>query len=160
MTRIKGASIWVTATLFAGLGCAPIPSKPAATPQQLAYLASIGQEPLEFEVTKDKAAEIWGRAQSFIGQYSSMKIQVATEFVLQTFNPISGQNVYTTTYGYSVTKTPLAETVRISVECSHGGFVNMFHSDKEDAALALQNAHILTHYLRTAELPYPGLISR
>lgn len=141
-------------------GCPSLQTRPAATPEQLSWLASVNQEPLEFDVTKEKAAELWGKAQVWITQYSSMKIQIATDYVLQTFNPPSGQHEYTPKYGYTVTKAPQGEGFHVAVECSYGGFVNMFHNDSQDRALAVQNAHIFAHYLRTGDLKYPNLIAR
>ena len=45
-----------------------------------AYLDRAMASPAEIIVTKAKSEEAWGRAQSFIGRFSDMKIQVGTEY--------------------------------------------------------------------------------
>jgi hypothetical protein len=117
-------------------------------PKQVEYLAKVNAFPLEFEVSKDIATDAWGRAQSFIGRFSSMKLQSATDYMIQTYNPTdNGVN-----YGYNITKTPLKDTVQITVQCSSN---NMFAGGD-----ATKNAHILAYYISSGELPYPNLIAK
>jgi hypothetical protein len=137
-------------------GCEPMESR-RATPDQMAWLARINQEPLEFEIPKADAADAWERGRSFFSLYSTMKIQLDTDYALQTYNAKLGsrrsrerRKVY---YGYSVTKFLLKDTVRLAVSCNTKSFS---FGEGENT----QNAHILAHYLRTGELPYPDLISR
>jgi hypothetical protein len=35
------------------------------------------------------AETVWGRIQSFISKYSSMRIQISTEYTISTYNPSS-----------------------------------------------------------------------
>jgi hypothetical protein len=118
------------------------------SPDEESYISMVNQFPLEFTVPKSETADVWGRAQSFIGKYSSMKLQNATDYIIQTYNP-GGNDV---AFGYSVTKTPLKNEDQITVQCNVG---NMFASS--DAHL---NAHIFAYYIKTGELPYPRLINR
>lgn len=130
--------------VFLGTSCVTL------SPEQKAYVDTVMRQPTTFRVSKAQAEETWGRGQSFIGQHSSMKIQVATDYVLQTYNP-SDQS-YGIDYGYYLTRTPAGEDVGFNVRCLTN---NMFAGGD-----ANRNAHILAHYMVTGELPYPGLIQR
>ena len=93
------------------------------------YVDQAKTQPLEFLVPKDSAADVWGRAQSFIGRFSDMKLQIVTDYVIQTYNP---QGL---TFGYSVTKAPSGGSSQFNVQCFTG---NMFASDslvERDACL-------------------------
>ncbi|MHA1305140.1 MAG: hypothetical protein ACTSPI_15690 [Candidatus Heimdallarchaeaceae archaeon] len=118
------------------------------TPEEKTYLEKAKAFPLEFTIPKSEVEEAWGRAQSFIGRFSSMKLQTVTDFVIQTYNPRSGD----VDFGYYVTKTPMSDNVLITVQCIAG---NMF-----TGADANTNAHILAYYIKTGELPNPRLIAR
>jgi len=127
-------------------GCATT-SMLKLTPEEQMYLEKAKAFPLEFTIPKSQADEAWGRAQSFIGRFSSMKLQTVTDFVIQTYNPIS-PNV---DFGYYVTKTPMGDKVQITVQCNVG---NIF-----SGADANTNAHILAYYIKTGEL-VPRLIAK
>lgn len=116
------------------------------TREEADYVLAVKRFPLEFEITKDEADEAWGRAQSFIGKYSSMKLQTVTDYVIQTYNP--GSTDYK--FGYYVTKTPLGDNTQFSIQCICN---NWFAGDDRN-----RNAHILAWYIKTGELPYPHLI--
>ncbi len=114
--------------------------------------------PLEFNISKKKANDAWGRAQSFIAKYSSMKIQTVTEFIIQTFTPPETDYRFNRRFdfGYSVAKTPLGKKVQITVSCqksSIAGSENLFESEKE------MDAHLLAYYISTGEL-LPKFIMR
>jgi len=115
-------------------------SAPKMTPQEEAYINDVLNTPLTFTVAKDDSEETWGRIQSFVGKYSSMKLQTATDFVLQTYNPTGS----VPRYGYTATKTPMGDEVEFQVDCT---YCNMF-TRKE----AIQNAHILAYYALTGEV--------
>jgi hypothetical protein len=117
------------------------------TPAEEEYLSKVMQAPLEFSIPKDKSEEVWGRIQSFIGRYSSMKIQVATDYVLQTYNPQESA----VDFGYYANRTPQGDEVGFEVRCICG---NMFSGKDRD-----RNAHILAHYAQTGEI-IPRLISQ
>jgi hypothetical protein len=112
----------------------------ASNPEEEAYLAAVRATPLVVSLPKDQADDGWGRAQSFVGKYSSMKVQVATDYVLQTFNPASPA----IDFGYYITRTPLGDQVEFDVKCVAG---NSFTRDS-----ATLNAHVLAHYIQTGEL--------
>lgn len=125
------------------------------TPEESLYMEKVRDQPLEFEISESDVKTAWGRAQSFIGQYSSMKIQIATDYVIQTYNPtFDGLN---RSFGYYVTKTPMGDNAKISIRCL-GEPPNTF--DGKPFPTVELNAHILAHYIKTGELPYPHLIDR
>ena len=125
-------------------GCVTTTSQ--LTPGEQTYIAKAKAFPLEFTIPKSEADEAWGRAQCFIGKYSSMKLQIVTDFVIQTYNPIN----HDVKYGYYVTKAPMGDKVQITVQCNVG---NMFFHDE-----AITNAHILAYYIKTGEI-VPRLIT-
>jgi hypothetical protein len=118
------------------------------TPDEQAFLDKANAFPLEFTVQNEDAEMAWGRAQSFIGRFSSMKLQTATDYVIQTYNPSSSG----VAYGYHVTKTPLGKSTQFNVTCNTG---NLFAMGD-----ALSNAHILAYYMSTGELANPKVIKK
>jgi hypothetical protein len=57
--------------------------------------------PLRLSVDKDASELAWGRAQAFVGRFSSMKLQVATDCVIQTYNATDDDE-----YSHYATRTP------------------------------------------------------
>ncbi|MFC1595651.1 hypothetical protein ACFL3X_01930 [Gemmatimonadota bacterium] len=136
--------------LLVGLisGCGATTSMMRLTTEETTYLAKVNAHPLEFTIPKSEDADAWGRAQSFIGRFSSMKLQTVTDYVIQTFNPSESD----VSYGYYVTKTPLGDEIQYTIQCNCG---NMF-----GGADANQNGRILAYYISSGELPYPRLIMK
>jgi hypothetical protein len=135
-------AFFVASQLF---GCATVRE---LSPGEKAYIQKLNATPSVFSVERSKGDDAWGRAQSFLGRFSSMKLQIATDFVIQTYNPTESE----VDYGYSVTKTPIGNNFEFQVRCSCG---NMF-----GGAEARKNARILSYYILTGELPYPRMIAR
>ena len=161
---------WLT-VLIVIVGCATIPSR-NFTGDKLSYLQKVRQIPTDFEVSASEISTIWGRAQSFIAQYSSMKQQIVTDSVIQTYNPVlvdaANQNL---DFGYSVIRTPINDRFKISVQCMHFAFPGQLMRHTTDGEVKLlteqnlteicrDNAHILAHYLKTGDLPYPEILAR
>jgi hypothetical protein len=127
-------------------GCAALVDTMALSPAERQYVQEVKQFPLNFNVPKAEAEDAWGRAQSFIAQYSSLKIETATNYVIQTYKSPEIK----VAFAYSVTRAPLGDIVEFTVECTTG---NEFA--REDAWV---NARILACYIATGKLPYPHLI--
>lgn len=116
--------------------------------QEKGELAQAMYCPLIFDVSKAEADDAWGRAQTFVARFSTMKIQTATDYVLQTYNPAgSGIN-----YGYSISRTPMGENMEMEVQCLCD---NPFVGKDRDI-----NAHIAAYYIRTGVLVCQKCISR
>ena len=77
-----------------------------------------------------------------------MKIQIATDFVLQTYNP--GNN--DVSFGYSIVKSPMDDSLEYTVECNTG---NIFAINE-----AQNNAHILAWYIKYNELKHLEMINK
>ena len=118
------------------------------TPEEQAYLDEAKRCPVEFKVSKEASADAWGRAQSFVGRYSRMKLQIATDYVIQTYNPTAGG------YGHYITRTPVGDSAQLNVECV--GDINSIFS----GANLSNNAHILAYYIRTGSPPSERLIAK
>ena len=118
-------------------GCVGI--KQSITPQEIKYRNKAFTYPTTFTVPTSNAEESWARAQSFVAQYSTMKIQTVTQYILQTYTPTR-----TMEWGYNVTRSPIGDKTQFSVQGFAG---NMF-----DGKLANRNASILAYYMATGEL--------
>jgi hypothetical protein len=120
---------------------------PAATsPEANVYLSRVMAAPLTFTVPKDKSDEAWARVNSFIAKYSTMKIQTASEYIIETYNPIDNFHAY----GYTANRMTKGNEVEISVTGT------WYWGQKKTAT---RNAHILALYAVTGELD-ESLISR
>jgi hypothetical protein len=76
------------------VGCAAMTANLRLTSEEESYLEKANAFPLEFVIPKSQADDAWGRAQSFIAKYSDMKLQTATDFILQTYNPMRESGDY------------------------------------------------------------------
>jgi len=114
------------------------------TPDESEYLGRVDNMPTEFRLAKVEAEDAWGRALSWIGKYSSMKIQNATDYTIATYNPDG--NVFNVQYGYSITKAPMGDSVEISVVCTFDPPALVIKSD------AKRNAQILGLYMKSGEV--------
>lgn len=119
------------------------------TPLQ-SYVTRAKQTPLTFKVPKEKEEEVWGRIQSFIAKYSSMKIQIATDYVIETYNPskieVGDPKWPGANFGYGAVKTPMGDEVEFEVKCisgEPGGWYKL---------CADKNAHYLAYYALTGEI--------
>ena len=142
MKRLLAAAVALSIT-----GCVHTQMLELTTPEREGLSAAMAH-PLTFTVPKEQAGDAWGRAQSFVGRFSSMKLQTATEFIIQTYNPV-GSSV---AYGYYVTRTPLGADHQFEVQCVYG---NMFSAQDANT-----NAHLAAHYIATGQLPCQRCISR
>jgi hypothetical protein len=111
--------------------------------QEQKYAVAIMAHPLEFTVPLSDDQEVWGRAQYFLNKYGDMKVQVATDFMVETYNPISGGDC-----GYSVNRLPSKTGVTFTVNANYKAA-----SMLEDAlSRATQNAHVLAYFMKTGEV--------
>jgi hypothetical protein len=115
-------------------------SRPALTPEETAYLQAVMDSPLTFRVPRASAEDTWGRISAWIGRYSSMKIQTASDYIIETFNPGN----WGAQFGYRVNRSPLEGEMEFSITCET-------NSSGEEKA-ATRNAHILAYYARTGEV--------
>ena len=135
---MKSITALIVVLLF--VSCAP---RVQMTPEQQAYTEKAMAFPTEFTITADQKPGVWQRAQSFLSQYASMKIQVLNDMSIQTYNPHDiGQ------YGYTVNLVPTNQGYIVRVDCfPYRG--NMFWNGDDEAE---QNAHVLAYYMASGEL--------
>jgi hypothetical protein len=99
--------------------------------------------PTDFTVPKSLAPTVWGRASLFIAHHSTMKLQIATDALLETYTP---QTIFQ--FGYTINRVPMGEdSVMFSVQCSYGS--GMLGGPDEKAAM---NAHVAAYYMATGNL--------
>jgi len=121
------------------VGCIHEVKAPQSAEEQ-DYIQKVQSFPIKFTIPKSELPDAWGRAQSFISQYSDMKIQIATNNVIQTYNPSdSSINI-----GYSVSNAPMGDNVIVTVKCLNTYIGNVKRADF--------NAHALAYYMKTGEL--------
>lgn len=109
------------------------------SPEIQAYDKAVREQPRKFTMPTSEAEEAWSRAQQFIGTYSGYKIQVATDYVIQTYTGNSGVR-----YGYGVTRLLSGDTTTFDVR----GFSSSALLDGH----ARYNANILAYYMLTGKL--------
>jgi len=136
--------IFVLLFLIGGLSfCTP---NIQTTPREQAYLQRALRTPLQFKVEKEKDDIVWGRINSWISRFSSMKVQVANDYMIQTYNPVG---FLIPKFGYTASRIPMGDKTGFEIRCSYSG---QFSENT-----ANQNAHILAHYALTGEV-IPKLI--
>lgn len=90
----------------------------AATIDRMIYLLT-GKK---FQVKKDEDPACWARATVFVTKHSDMKIQTASDNIIQTYNPIDGAKK-----GFLVTRVPMGDMVEYEITCfSPNMFVNTY----------------------------------
>jgi len=116
------------ALCFVFVGCAA--GKPL-TPQ---YFEKVIAFPTTFSLPNSEAEAAWGRAKSFVAQYSIMQ-----------------PHTYLISYGYDVSRTPMGDKTQFTVQC--------ISDDKFNKSREQENACILAYYMATGELD-PRFINR
>lgn len=126
--------------------------KPNYSLLQQSYVDKVMACPLEVGFGKDQIQDAWGRAQAFIAKYSDMKLQVVTDYSIQTYNP---ERIFM--FGYAATKIPTKEGFTIDVDCDSAASLSRSTKERLKSVINL-NAHIFSYYVETGELPFPELI--
>lgn len=117
--------------------CAVTPTAELTQEDQV-FLNAVNSMDTTFTVPEKESEATWGRIQSFIAEFSSMKIQTTSDNIIETSKP-DGYN-----YGYKAARTPLDEEVEFTVSCTCG---NQFGSKN-----AAQNAKCLAYFAKTGEI--------
>jgi hypothetical protein len=145
-------ALFAAIAVLAFSGCATAPS--ASTPEEAAFLKDVEAEATEFDIAKEMSDEVWSRAQLFVSKHASMKVQTASDYILETYNPTP--DALNPSYGYRVTRAIVGGKARFSVECFNGNA----YTTGSLAHLPARNARILSRFMRTGDLKYPGLVAR
>ena len=119
------------ALCFVFLGCT---AGKLLTPQEKEYFEKVIAFPTTFSLPNSEAEAAWGRATSFVAQYSTRQ-----------------PHTYLISYGYNVSRTPMRDKTQFTVEC--------ISDNRDNKSREQENACILAYYMATGEL-VPGLINR
>lgn len=149
--KLEDVSIYPLSFLFllVVLGCAPKLDTAVLTSEERGYMEEVKLMPTTFIVSKEQADEVWARGQGFIGKYSGMKIQVATDSHIGTYNPTSSHSYY----GYSLNKMLIGDEVEFQVICTQS--TNLGTSGQ----VAMRNAQILAYFMKTG-IKYDSFINK
>ena len=124
------------------------------TPDERAWLDAVLKEPLEFEIKAEDEKPAWSRAQSFLALYSGVQTKIATDSIIETEIPRGSVDV-----GYKIIKVQKPDgnfIIRVQWTALEGDMLRLsLWGGGSDADV---NLHILAHYIRTGDLPYPWLI--
>jgi hypothetical protein len=66
----------------------------------------------KFRLPKDQDPGAWARATQYIVNHSDMKVQTASDNLIQTYNPIDGAKI-----GFTITRVPMGDYVEYDVVC-------------------------------------------
>ena len=133
----KTLSLFVTAVLICSVAAI---AGQKLKPKEQEYLEAVMAAELQFRLPLNEAEKTWKKIENFIKKYSSMKIKIADDNIIETLHPTAGM----TRYGYRATKKEIGEESEIAVACTFG---NAYTRDQ-----ANRNAHILSYYAQTDEL--------
>lgn len=132
-------------------GCATIPTRNLSI-SEISYWQKAQSVPEEIILPKDKGEEAWGRAQAFAAQHGDMKIQIATDYVLETYTPTEPSSL-----GFRASKSPMGDKVKINASVIPSTTAALYY------AQAKQREHIndvaFRYYILTGEEPPPGFLS-
>jgi len=129
------------------------PTNSMLTPDDVTYLKEIENQSTYFSLEGDVADEAWSRAGFFVSNYSDMKIQNMSDFLIETYNPISPEQIGVyPRYGYKITrlKTKVSNEFTVNVSCSVNGWYD---------SIIIHNAKMLAYYMKTGIIR-PHLISQ
>ncbi|MFA5114367.1 MAG: hypothetical protein WC529_08805 [Candidatus Margulisiibacteriota bacterium] len=137
---LAGLLVLIAASSVFAMG-GTVPPREELTAEEILYLDNVMAAPLEMTIPAKDIKNAWDRAQGFVGRYSNMKIQVSTDYAIQTYTP----EKFSGDYGYYVNKMKTeAGEYTISVQCIGTGAF----SNKDQLA----NQQILAYYIKTGKV--------
>lgn len=123
------------------------------TDEEQLYFSSAMKNPTTFKVSQEDGPAAWGRAQNWIEKYSRTKLEVITDSILQTRNPVGdGVNLGPVNFGYHISRTDLVDSLEIKVVCLTDNIFN--DKDRE------RNEHLLAYYIKTGIEPPATIIAK
>lgn len=133
----KTLSLLTIGLLFCGLS---VLGSQKLKPKEVEYLEKAMDAELQFKLPVDEANKAWKRIETFIKKFSSMKIKISDDTVIETLPPTRGM----IRYGYRATQTPSGDEMEFAVACSFGNAYSREQANK--------NSHLLAYYAQTGEL--------
>lgn len=133
---------------------------PPITASEKAELERATASGTRFSIPREAAADAWGRAQVFVQQHSSMKIQTVSEYVIETFNPAPAPGQ---AFGYSITRSPTGDSFAFEIRCASSParhpYLGEMYTKKLPSDCAT-NEVIAGHFIRTGELACARCIAK
>lgn len=72
------------------------------------------------KLPKSQSEDAWGRATVYVNKYSSLRIQVASDNIIDTYNPVTDRNGVRSGHGYTITRRSIGDSVVIEIETKGG----------------------------------------
>lgn len=127
--------------------CATTVKTNSLTPEEKVYVSKVLKTEAQFEVGKEKAEEMWSRGFKFVQANSTVRIQSASDYHLQTYNPAILQNE-TGAIGYNLYKQIDGDKVKISIQCVYSSGIWFKYTE----SVCKNNEKVLSHYMQTGEI--------
>jgi len=106
---------------------------------------------LSFKADKNSIAMVRARSQEYLSQYSNMKLEATTDYLISTYMP---KTTSAFDYGYKVIIKPDGNNFTVDVKCSSAKGSAFVSGPKPKPDM---HAKMLANYLRTGEI-YPKFI--
>jgi hypothetical protein len=68
------------------------------------------------KLPKSQSDDAWGRATVYVNKHATLRIQVASDNIIDTYNPIVERNGTKSGYGYTITRRSIGDSVLIEIE--------------------------------------------
>lgn len=68
------------------------------------------------KLPKSQSDDAWGRATVYVNKNATLRIQVASDNIIDTYNPVSDRNGTKSGYGYTITRRTIGDSVVIEIE--------------------------------------------
>lgn len=111
MRQRLGRTLILLASMLLGAGCNVVSTRLQPT---LEPAANIGTS----VTCQDGCKAEWERAQLWIANHSKWKMQISTDVLIQTYNPVN----HDVSYGFAVTKEPIGNgryLIRLALACGN-----------------------------------------
>jgi hypothetical protein len=79
--------------------------------------------PTTFKISKDQDEIVWGRANKYVATHADLKIQIQTNFLIETYSPFKDGQL-----SYKITRQPLGNEVEFEVS-AFKGIYNYYSKD-------------------------------
>jgi hypothetical protein len=121
-------------------GCAALPPTTQEDRDYLSDAAALyATQPI---IPESEIKDAWARAQVFLNLYGELKIQTATDYALNTYNPIQ----YDARCAFAITKVPIGDgKYKIALQCYTN---NIFCGSKVNRYSQIAYYYILTGKIR------------
>jgi hypothetical protein len=140
-SRRRAQSILLCALLF--IGCSPKVKLSKEAREYLNRSLIVGLQP--FSISSDQLPDLLTRIDTFIDHCSDLKLCVREPYRLKTCDLVTDK------FGYEFILSQRGDSLRVEVSCTSFNVPN---------GITLRNSIVAKYYLRTGDLPPPGVVPR